>query len=108
MFKKKPTKAELRNQLQAEVSVFLKNGGAIKQVEMGETGLVDGKYSSLKSNFEKSPTQTRTPIHGLLATIDNRRKSGKHPTTIKTKKSTKKKVIYDDFGEPLRTVWVVE
>lgn len=108
MFKKKPTKAELRNQLQAEVSVFLKNGGSIKQVDMGETGLIDGKYSSLKSNFDKAPAQTRTPIHGLLATIDGRRKAVKQPVPSKTKKRATKKIIYDDFGEPVRTVWIEE
>ncbi|MGH1432318.1 MAG: hypothetical protein ACRBB4_14510 [Neptuniibacter sp.] len=108
MFKKKATKSEIRNQLQAEVSMFLQNGGSIQQVEMGASGLVDGKYSSLKSSFEKTAPQSRTPVHGLLATIDNRKKRNQPTSAAKSKKRPTQKVIYDDFGEPVRTVWVEE
>lgn len=108
MFSKKPTKSELRNQLSAEVSQFLKEGGAIKQVEMGASGLVDGKYNSLKGTFDKSSQTTRTPVHGLLATIDSRRGQKTKAVSKTTNKAPKKKVIYDDFGEPIRTVWIDE
>ncbi|WP_415900574.1 hypothetical protein [Neptuniibacter sp. QD48_11] len=108
MFKKSPSKAELRDQLNAEVSRFLEKGGEIKQVEMGESGLVDGRYTHHKSNFERTKPQERTPVHGLLATIDARRKS-KTATAAKTKRGKpRKKIIYDDFGEPVRTVWIDE
>lgn len=107
MFNKKPTKTELRHQLQAEVSQFLQSGGSIKQVEMGATGLVDGKYSSLKGSFSK-PSQPRTPVHGLLAAIDSRRSANKVSARKTGRTHATKKVIYDDFGEPVRTVWVEE
>lgn len=108
MLKKHPTKAELRDQLNAEVEQFLQKGGEIQEVKMGETGLIDGRYSQQKNHFERSAPQARTPVHGLLATIDSRRKS-KEKLRHSTKKSLpKKKIIYDDFGEPVRTVWVNE
>ncbi|WP_286239388.1 hypothetical protein [Neptuniibacter halophilus] len=109
MFKKRPTKAELRDQLSAEVSQFLKKGGEIKQVEMGASGLVDGRYNQHKARFDHPKPAERTPIHGLLAAIDARRKSKLQPGNRKTTQtSPRKKVIYDDFGEPVRTVWVDE
>jgi hypothetical protein len=107
MFSKKPTKAELRHQLQAEVSQFLQGGGTIKQVDMGATGLVDGKYSSLKGTFSQ-PTQSRTPVHSLLAAIDSRRSAKKGSTPKNGRSRPTQKIIYDDFGEPVRTVWVDE
>lgn len=107
MFKKRPTKAELRDQLNAEVSQFLQKGGKIQCVDMGESGLVDGRYTQYKGGFERTQPQERTPVHGLLATIDSRRKQKSRPIGATTKRSTpQKKVIYDDFGEPIRTIWV--
>lgn len=108
MFKKAPSKAELRDQLNAEVSRFLEKGGEIKQVEMGESGLVDGRYTHHKSNFEQAKPQERTPVHGLLAAIDARRKSKTAPSSKSKRGKPHKKIIYDDFGEPIRTVWIDE
>lgn len=108
MFKKNPSKSELRDQLNAEVAKYLEKGGEIKQVEMGATGLVDGRYSQHQSSFERSKPQERTPVHGLLATIDARRKSKTAQTSKPKRERSRKKVIYDDFGEPIRTVWVDE
>lgn len=109
MFKKRPTKAELRDQLSAEVTQFLNKGGEIKQVEMGASGLVDGRYNQQNKPFDRTPPQERTPVHGLLATIDARRKQ-KSSSSVPQKhvSRTRKKIIYDDFGEPVRTVWIDE
>jgi len=111
MFKKSPSKAELRDQLDAEVARFLQQGGKIKQVAMGESGLVDGRYNQHKPLFERPEPQQRTPVHNLLAHIDARRKQKTTRTVSKRRTSTnnaRKQVIYDDFGEPVRTVWVDE
>lgn len=53
------------------------------------------------------PKQERTPLDHVLADLESRRQKDTKP---KPKKHTrpKKKVIYDDFGEPLREVWVEE
>jgi hypothetical protein len=109
MFKKKPSKSELRDQLNAEVDQFLKKGGEIEQVEMGESALIDGRYNHHKSSLDRPSPQERTPVHGLLSAIDSRRKKNitpsKNPPRLKT---PKQKIIYDDFGDPIRTVWVDE
>lgn len=112
MFKKGPSKSELRDQLDAEVHQFLKKGGEIEQVEMGESGLIDGRYNLQKTGYERStPTpQERTPVHNLLATIDSRRNGKTSAPASKSKPSSspRKKVIYDDFGDPVRTIWTDE
>jgi len=112
MFKKRPSKAELRDQLNAEVNQYLQKGGEIEQVEMGESGLVDGRYNHHKTSFDNPGPTERTPVHNLLSTIDSRRKKKASTTapkkTKEPKKTPQKKVIYDDFGDPIRTVWTEE
>ena len=109
MFKKRLSKAEQRDQLNAEVNQYLQKGGEINQVEMGESGLVDGRYNHQRTSFERPTPTERTPVHTLLSTIDSRRKNKTAPSTIQPRTQTpKKKVIYDDFGDPVRTVWVDE
>lgn len=107
MLKKQPTKAELRSQLDAQVNQFLEKGGQIQEVAMGESGLIDGRYTTHRAGYGSPKSQQRTPVHGLLAKIDSRRKRSQAANTIKPKPQ-RKKVIYDDFGEPLRTVWTDE
>jgi hypothetical protein len=100
---KRPTKRELRAELDRHVREFVSGGGEIKQVNMGESGLVDGQYNPRRFGFESAPQQ-RTPVASLLATIDARRKE-KKPAAAAVRKQPRQKVIYDDFGEPLRRVW---
>ncbi|MAY42276.1 MULTISPECIES: hypothetical protein [unclassified Neptuniibacter] len=109
MFKKRTSKSELRDQLNAEVAQFLKKGGEIEQVEMGESALIDGRYNQHKSSLDRPSPQERTPVHGLLSAIDSRRKKKASPSKNSTRlKTPKEKVIYDDFGDPVRTIWVDE
>ncbi|BBB25871.1 hypothetical protein [Amphritea japonica] len=101
---KRQTKAELRRQLQQETQAFLSKGGAVAEVETGATGLVNGSYRN--AGFILNPQrQERTPLNGVLAQIDAR-KSERTQRATAVQKSTRqrKKVIYDDFGEPLRVV----
>lgn len=102
---KRQTKAELRRQLQQETQAFLKKGGAVAEVETGATGLVNGSYRN--AGFILNPQrQERTPLNGVLAQIDARKSSERTQRAAAAQKSTRqrKKVIYDDFGEPLRIV----
>lgn len=101
---KRQTKAELRRQLQQETQAFLKKGGAVAEVETGATGLVNGSYRN--AGFILNPQrQERTPLNGVLAQIDAR-KSSERTQRAAAQKTTRqrKKVIYDDFGEPLRII----
>lgn len=99
---KRPTKAELRKQLADEMQNFLTQGGHVQELPRGATGLIDGRYSSLA--FDR-PKESRTDLTSLLHTIDQRKEQKRKPAASASKAKPKKKVIYDDFGDPIRVVW---
>ncbi|GAB3476535.1 hypothetical protein [Marinomonas epiphytica] len=108
MMKSKPTKKEKREELNSQVEQFLKQHGEIHQVPMGESGLVDGKYNTASSLFSE-PKKTRTSLNHVISAIHERKSSTSQTTSAsKVKPRRKKKVIYDDFGDPLRWEWVEE
>ena len=103
---KPPSKEELRQHLSRDIETFLAQGGSINQVEPGETGLASNQRPLHAPLFNDPPAE-RTPLYQVIATLDERRAHMKRPTSAqrKTQRKPRKKVIYDDFGEPLRTVW---
>ncbi|RBO82560.1 hypothetical protein [Marinomonas aquiplantarum] len=105
MIKPKTTKKETRQELESLVEEFIKAKGEIQQVDMGESGLVDGKYNTSHIGFSE-PRQDRTPLNHVVAAIQQKKRPPSPPSTAKINNNKpKKKVIYDDFGEPLRWVW---
>ncbi|MGB0664821.1 MAG: hypothetical protein ACPGMR_13655 [Pontibacterium sp.] len=100
---KRPSKSELREQLKQGVDAFVEQGGEIEQVAAGESGLQDGRYNPRSFGFDQGP-QTRTPVPEVLAAIDSRKKGDEQAKPKKGRRH--KKLIYDDFGDPLRWVWV--
>jgi hypothetical protein len=103
---KPPTKQQLREQLQQQMQRYLQQGGEIHSFERGASGLQDGRYSERSLGFEK-PAAERTPVNDVLRAIDQRRQQRKQTSKSPTRRSSqpKRRVIYDDFGEPLRVVW---
>ncbi|MEH6577801.1 MAG: hypothetical protein V7731_12060 [Amphritea sp.] len=104
---KRPTKAEIRRELEQHTQAYLQQGGNVVEVSSGETGLVDGAYRNASFTFTE-PRQERTPLNKVVAAIDSRRTAKKPPVTTTKVVRSRKKVIYDDFGEPLRVIWVTE
>lgn len=103
--KSRQTKQEIRQQIAQQVEDFLRTDGEIHQVKMGDSGLVDGKYNQAHVGFGE-PKQTRTPLDNVVAELEQRKRQKKAPAPkTSTSNRRKKKVIYDDFGEPLRWVW---
>lgn len=101
---KRPTKRELRQQLSNEMQRFINQGGQVTEVSHGASGLVDGRYGQ-PLGFER-PKEERTPLNDVLKTIDQRREDQrKRAKPTPPKRGPRKKVIYDDFGEPLRIIW---
>ncbi|MBM97372.1 MAG: hypothetical protein CMI09_16155 [Oceanospirillaceae bacterium] len=104
-----PSKDEVREQLNQEIEAFLQRGGEVHQVAHGETGLTDGRYDERAMAFQRQQ-QERTPVPEVVRAIEERREASKkhrkpslssHPRN----RQPRKKIIYDDFGEPLRIVW---
>ncbi len=105
--KLRPNKIQIRNELDQQVREFLGNGGVIVEVAQGETGLGD-KGSLNPSGFVERPRDTRTPVTGVVASIETRRHAKPLAAKSQRAKRPRKKMLFDDFGEPLRWVWVVE
>jgi len=103
---RRPDKAQIRNEIDQQVREFVNGGGIINQVEQGETGL--GINASLNPNgFSGRPRDSRTPVTEAMANIEIRRKA-KTSANYQRPKRPRKRMLFDDFGEPLRWVWVDE
>jgi len=104
MIKPKTTKKDTRKELESLVDQFIKAKGEIQQVNMGESGLVDGKYNTSHIGFNE-PKKDRTPLNHVVAALQQKKGQKSSPSPTPVKKRPKKKIIYDDFGDPLRWVW---
>ena len=101
---KRPTKREIRQQMNNEVDQYLNKGGEVREFQRGESGLINGKIDDRSSGFEQG-RQKRTPLLEELKAVDERKKADSPPSPAKSNRP-RKKIIYDDFGEPVREVWI--
>ena len=110
--KKPESKADMREALEEEMQRFLKQGGNVENVPRGVSGKDPGDAPLfLNRRLFIEPREPRTQIPEVMAAIDARRKlkSQRRPVHKRTRlPQPRRKVIYDDFGEPLRKVWVDE
>lgn len=99
------SKTQIRKELAAEVEAFLDAGGSVKSIPVGMSGNETNRnIFSQRSTFE--PRQDRTPLNEVVLTLENRKASKNKKPALKSRlKRPRKKVITDDFGEPLRWVW---
>jgi hypothetical protein len=110
--KKPVNKDELRAELERETERFLNRGGEVESVPQGCSGQGDSaspRYPTRRLFLE--PPTPRTFVPEVVAAIEERRKT-MLKRTPKRKRSRlpqpRRKTIYDDFGEPLRKVWIDE
>ena len=97
------SKNSLRRELRKKTEEFLDKGGEIKKCQLGETGEPADQPRAKSVFVSPSPIKNRTYVNDMVAKIDERKR--KKPAKKRSSKTTKKpikKVIYDDFGEPLR------
>ncbi len=99
------TKAQTREEINRQIEDFLQTGGEVKAVQRGVSGRELGQNLALPMTMERSNT-SRTPVNDEVAAIEARRKA-KAPAPLKPRsKKPERKLIVDDFGEPVRWVWV--
>jgi hypothetical protein len=72
MTKLPTTKREKRDEINSQIEAFLKAKGEIVKANMGESGLIDGKYNTSHIGFNE-PKQTRTPLNYVVATLEQRK-----------------------------------
>lgn len=108
--KKLPSKAELRAALDSEIQRFLQQGGEVEAVPQGLSGkdpLAAPLYLTRRLFLE--PRVERTLVPEVVAAIEQRRKAllKRNPGPKRSRRpQPRRKTLYDDFGEPLRRVWV--
>ena len=103
--KKVVSKAEVRVEIARQIDDFLDHGGAVTSIPPGASGR-DDRQSVPRTLFDQ-PREARTYIPEIIAAIDSRK--GSKPRTVKSRirrQQPRKKIIYDDFGEAIREVWV--
>lgn len=102
-----PTKAQIRDEIDRQMQDYLARGGKIEWVARGVSGRIDN--SALGSRpFVEPSRDSRTPVTDVVATIEARKKPQSISVSSNRPKKPRKKMLYDDFGEPLRWVWVDE
>jgi hypothetical protein len=110
MIKKQISKEEIRRDLEDQLQRFLQHGGQIEQVPQGQSARDAGEPADPAMNtLFLEPRAQRTLVPEVVAAIESRRRSMRERSPAprrSARRSPRRKVIYDDFGEPLRRVWV--
>jgi SutA RNAP-binding domain len=108
--KKPVSKADTRAALQREVDRFLEKGGNVQTIPQGVSGKEPGDPPVfLNRRLFIEPKAPRTAVPEVVAAIEARRKAQVKRRPVKKRgrlPQPRRKIIYDDFGEPLRKVWV--
>ncbi len=106
---KPPTKADIRRELEAQVDAYLREGGAVQQIERGVSGrdAAEGPLKAPPLAEGELPRNERTYVPEVVAAIEQRRQgmSRGRPGSTTRRHKPRKIIIYDDFGEPLRWQW---
>lgn len=97
------TKAQIRAEIEQQVENYLDDGGAVDDIAQGVSGHTSDINPYARTTFFSQPVQTRTPVDDIVKALDERKKP--KVATPKPKRTPKKKLVFDEFGEPLRWVW---
>ena len=103
MIQKLKTKQDVRIEMEQEIDRYLSQGGEITQVQRGLSGRQDNTNLNQSIPFIQGEKQNRTLLNDTVKAIDERKQKKKAVKTDKHR--TKKRIIYDDFGEPIREIW---
>ncbi|BFM20321.1 hypothetical protein [Gilvimarinus japonicus] len=101
------SKKEQRQELDSLMREYLEHGGAINEVPRGLSGRVDNRQPLPHVFDKKAEPDTRTSVSDEISAIEQRRKPKPPAPIAQPKRNTRprKKIIYDEFGEPLRWEW---
>ncbi len=96
------TKAEIRDDIADDINQFLSKGGAVKDIPSGVSGN-EKNMNLFSQSTQFEPKQARTSVTEVVKELEARKKAKNNPE--KAQKGPRKRLIKDDFGEPVRWVW---
>ena len=69
---------------------------------------VEITYEVKMEDIFQTSRVTRTPVNDVIDALEARREQKKLKAKVvgRRKPRRRKKIVYDDFGEPLRVIWV--
>lgn len=102
--KKLPNKSDIRAEIEASIEDFIAHGGEVKEVPRGQSAWQPGQGRH-PSQYSDKPRQTQTFVPDIIAAIEARRKP-QAPAKDEKPRKPEKRLVLDDFGEPLRWEWV--
>lgn len=98
------TKAQCREELSRQVDSYLASGGKVNTIPTGVSGN-DANVNLFSRSTSFEPKKDRTPVTDVIKVLEER-KNNKSRRLKSRRTGPKKKLITDDFGEPVRWVWV--
>lgn len=101
------TKRELRDELDRQLAEYLESGGEVNEVPRGVSGREHPKGPLTPLFTPRENIEGRTLVTEVVAAVESRRRPVPAPKPIR-KRRPRKRVILDDFGQPLRWEWVEE
>lgn len=101
--KRGKNKREISKELQQEIDTYLGKGGVINEIPKGVSGNLKNHNPFNLANENQNKNE-RTPLSEIAKEIDAR-KEKKPEKPIKKERKPKKRLITDDFGQPLRWIW---
>ncbi|UTA49051.1 hypothetical protein L1F30_05750 [Simiduia sp. 21SJ11W-1] len=99
------TKAQIRDEINNQIANYLSDGGEVLAVPRGISGREPTIHPPLPISFDRDQ-QNRTPVTEVISAIEQRRQQKHPPAPPRRRNQPRKKLIYDDFGQPLRWQWV--
>lgn len=97
-----------RERIRRQTEEYLARGGRIHRVPSGTSGEDPARRRPASSVFS-GQRQARTEVPEVVASIEARKQALRRrpkATRKRLSRAPRKRLVYDDFGEPLRWEWV--
>jgi len=98
------SKHQQREELGEMIQQFLLSGGEVQAIARGTSGN-ESNTNLFKQTTQFEPKPNRTPLTEVVKTLEERKKSKPEASSSRTSRRPKKRLIVDDFGDPVRWVW---
>ena len=101
-------KAAVRQELEQATERHLREGGEVSRVPAGASAWEVGTRPPPSRPLFAEQSKERTPLGDVIARLEARReamKARRRQTAKPRRQRARRRIIYDDFGEPIRRVW---